>query len=107
VRVRPEEIRGFVDAITPVLKGARARLFLFGSRVQDRLKGGDIDLLLLAEDLDAERAVKSEKHRVLAAIHARTGEQKIDLRVSTPAAAKADPFLSTVLPSAILLHEWR
>lgn len=53
-----------------------AVVYLFGSRVDDAAKGGDIDLLVLSRriDLMAKLAILGRLHRAL-------GEQRIDLAV--------------------------
>jgi predicted nucleotidyltransferase len=45
VRLKEEEKRVILQAIQAIDKNAQ--VYLFGSRVNDRLKGGDIDLLVL------------------------------------------------------------
>ncbi len=50
-------------------------LRLFGSRVDDNKKGGDIDLLLLT----IEKIESSKKRKILREIKNLIGEQKIDL----------------------------
>lgn len=50
-------------------------LRLFGSRVDDSKKGGDIDLLLLTK----EKIESAKKRKILREIKNLIGEQKIDL----------------------------
>jgi len=51
-----------------------AEIFLFGSRVDDNAKGGDIDLLVVSVKIDF-----SIKLKILAQLMIKLGEQKIDL----------------------------
>jgi hypothetical protein len=60
--------------------GAPVRLF--GSRLDDNARGGDIDLYIETE-LDAEEAER-RRLRMLARLARRLGERKIDLLVRTP-----------------------
>jgi len=63
--------------------GDKASVILFGSRVDDSKKGGDIDLLLqINEDEDAKEIVR-KKVKFLSQLDIRLGEQKIDLIVAT------------------------
>ncbi len=64
------------QAITDTIHGADAEapVFLFGSRVDDRAKGGDIDLLVISSRIDL-----MAKLDILARLHRRIGDQKIDL----------------------------
>jgi uncharacterized protein len=57
-----------------------ARIFLFGSRVDDNQRGGDIDLLVLSQKLtpDDRRAIKLD-------LYQRIGRQKIDLLLARDA----------------------
>ena len=85
-----------------------ARLYLFGSRVDDNRKGGDIDLLVLTDKLTF-----TDKLKIKARLWERLGEQKIDLLITddesrvigsspimTPA---AQPFVQIALEYAIRL----
>jgi predicted nucleotidyltransferase len=65
--------------------GAGTRARLFGSRVHDDLRGGDIDLYVEA-DAGPEEALAREL-KLYAALQRRLGEQRIDLvvhRVDAP-----------------------
>jgi hypothetical protein len=53
-------------------------LWLFGSRANTRLKGGDIDLYIETHAKTAKQAIDM-KHKFLIQIENNMGEQKIDL----------------------------
>lgn len=53
-----------------------AQIYLFGSRVDDTAKGGDIDLLVLSKSIDL-----MAKLDILAQLHLKLGERKIDIAV--------------------------
>ena len=72
-----------------------ARIWLFGSRVDDQARGGDIDLLILSEKLGY-----SDKIRIRLALYERIGEQKIDLVI---VADDTDPFTRIALAEGIPL----
>jgi len=52
-----------------------SRIYLFGSRVDDKKKGGDIDLLILSNSLLKQK----NKRDIKIAFYKNFGEQKIDL----------------------------
>jgi predicted nucleotidyltransferase len=54
----------------------QADVYLFGSRVDDGARGGDIDLLVLSRRIDL-----MAKLDILGDLHRRLGERKIDLCV--------------------------
>lgn len=74
-----------------------ADVFLFGSRVDDSAKGGDIDLLLLTEEKLPLVSINRIRRLILNDI----GEQKID--IVNFAKSITHPFKSLVLESAIRL----
>jgi len=74
-----------------------ADVFLFGSRVDDFGKGGDIDLLLLTE----ERLPLLFMNRIRRLILNDIGEQKIDLVNFRK--SENHPFKSLVLENAVRL----
>ncbi len=51
-----------------------AKVYLFGSRVDDKLKGGDIDILVLSEKIN-----QADSYLIKAKIFESLEEQKIDL----------------------------
>jgi len=58
----------------------QGEVYLFGSRVDDSKKGGDIDLYLVVED---KRDIFKKKIKYLAKIKKELGEQKIDVIFNT------------------------
>jgi predicted nucleotidyltransferase len=58
--------------------GAQAEVWLFGSRVDDAAKGGDIDLYVRATSGDADELANS-RFAFLARLKRRMGDRKIDL----------------------------
>lgn len=65
--------------------GPIAQVWIFGSRVNDSARGGDIDLLV-ETDADAEEALDKEL-KLYAGLIRRLGEQRIDIlvhRTGTP-----------------------
>ena len=60
------------------LHDPEARIRLFGSRVNDQLRGGDIDLLILSDKLTYR-----DKLKIRYQLKDRLGNQKIDLIITT------------------------
>lgn len=58
--------------------GAQAEVWLFGSRVDDTARGGDIDLYVRPGMSDADQLVTA-RFAFLARLKQRIGDQKIDL----------------------------
>lgn len=56
MRLTPEQIQG-IRGIAHRLAGAEARVRVFGSRLDDNARGGDLDLLLELPDPVAEPAL--------------------------------------------------
>jgi uncharacterized protein len=73
MRVKKVQIEFFKEMIEALLPSAS--VFLFGSRVFDGLKGGDIDLLVLGE----RQLTGKEKRGIKIAFYKKFGEQKIDI----------------------------
>ena len=81
LRLKPEEIRAIRDCVAEVF-GADTPVWLFGSRADDRQRGGDIDLFL-ETTLDADERLR-RRFRLLSQLQQRLGEQKIDLVLANP-----------------------
>ena len=83
MRLSDEEISAIKMAVQENF-GPEAKVYLFGSRTDDRARGGDIDLYVESE-LEGEELVKA-KLRAMSQIQLRIGERKIDVVVSSPTA---------------------
>ena len=75
MRLSPAYRREIVDAVSR--QDSDAVVYLFGSRVDDSKRGGDIDLLILSE-----RITPAMKRKLKLRLYDRFGEQKIDLVVA-------------------------
>jgi predicted nucleotidyltransferase len=75
-----------IDAIrccTVETYGQDAHVWLFGSRVDDGRRGGDIDLLVRPARMDASPSLR-DKLRFLGQLEKRLGERKIDVIIERP-----------------------
>jgi predicted nucleotidyltransferase len=72
-----------------------AQVYLFGSRVDDTARGGDIDLLVLSKRIGVMKKIE-----ILAKLHLELGDRKIDLAVFPDASR---PFAKIALQSGIRL----
>lgn len=70
------EYRSVIKTETLTIFGDHAQVFLFGSRVFDNKKGGDIDLYIVADNHDN---LFEKKLLFLARLKRQLGEQKIDV----------------------------
>jgi predicted nucleotidyltransferase len=74
----------------------KAEVYLYGSRTEDSLAGGDIDILVISEAL-----AFPDKLDLLSEIKTALGDQKIDLSIKTLAQSRSDAFASEILKSAL------
>ena len=77
------KIKIAVDEICKKFKLKWVEISLFGSRTKDHLKGGDLDLIILLEEL-ADSNLRNIKAEFLLALYYQLGEQKIDLVIDWP-----------------------
>lgn len=73
-----------------------AQLFLFGSRANDKKKGGDIDLLIISRKLN-RRTIRPLRHKFFEMF----GEQKIDIIIDN--GEFNDPFVKEIFENAVQL----
>ncbi len=72
MRLKDYEVRVIKDAVYSLDKNAK--IFLFGSRVDDKKRGGDIDLIVVSEKMNY-----NDKLRIYTNIFKKLEEQKIDI----------------------------
>jgi len=77
-------------------------LRLFGSRLDDARKGGDIDLLIETRMVDPAQIAKAHL-RFLSRVYARLGEQKIDLLIDYPARQQQMPIFEIARAQGVIL----
>lgn len=76
MRLTDTQVTTIKSTITEIF-GTDSSVYLFGSRIDDNARGGDIDLLV-ESPLDAPQALE-KKIKTLARLCMRLGDQKIDL----------------------------
>lgn len=93
MRLKEYEQKAIVSTVKSLDQSAH--VYLFGSRVDDSKKGGDIDLLVMSTKLtsDDKRAIKMKLYELI-------GEQKIDIVL---AADDSDPFVKLALEGGVEL----
>jgi len=82
MRLNPEQISGIRESVCEVF-GTDTEVWLFGSRTDDRKRGGDIDLLIVPPLLSSEDRLL-RKLRLLKRLEQRLGERKLDVVIEKP-----------------------
>lgn len=83
MRLTQDQISAIHSAVVEVF-GDGAQVWLFGSRVDDNKRGGDIDLLIRPEPAVTDRLMH-RKIRLLGRLEQALGERKIDVVIEQPA----------------------
>ncbi|MDQ7083999.1 MAG: nucleotidyltransferase domain-containing protein [Sulfurovum sp.] len=77
MRLTKKEIEAIISSFDEVFGGGQ--IYLFGSRVDDTKKGGDIDLYIITEQ---KENLTRKKIDFLVNLKQKIGEQKIDVVIS-------------------------
>jgi predicted nucleotidyltransferase len=78
MRLTPEQIE-VIRQSTEEVFGAHARVRLFGSRLDDQARGGDIDLLVESDQAIPE--IPRKRLQLVARLQMRLGDQPIDVLI--------------------------
>ena len=78
MRLKKEEILQ-IKRITKAYFGDDAKVYLFGSRVNDKKRGGDIDLYI---ETGLKENIVQRKIKMLGKLQEMLGEQKIDIVIN-------------------------
>ena len=81
MRLSPDQARIVREEVAHIF-GADAEVRLFGSRTDDRARGGDIDLIISLPQPQADS--RQRALRLVARLQQRLGDQKIDVLVTDP-----------------------
>lgn len=87
---------------TVEVAGPDARVFLFGSRTQDNLRGGDIDLLVELPAPSSTQVRLQVSVRTAARVQRLIGDRKIDVLVADPLMPET-PLLRAARAQAVAL----
>ena len=93
MRLKDNEVKVIKNSILE--KDNNARIYLFGSRVDDNKKGGDIDILVLSNKLSYSDTI-SIKRKIFDEID----EQKIDIVIKSDV---KEPFIDMIYKKSIQL----
>lgn len=93
MRLNEEEISAIKEIVQELDR--EAKVYLFGSRVDDSKRGGDIDLLIMSQNLTRD-AVGKIRWRLWECL----GEQKIDILIAQDT---TDPFVRIALKEGVQL----
>jgi predicted nucleotidyltransferase len=83
--------------------GTESRVWLFGSRVNDQAKGGDIDLYI-EPSMDNATDLVFAKLQFLRDLHKKIGEQKIDVVLHRPNSKIDLPVYRIAKQTGVLLE---
>lgn len=95
MRLSEKEKSAIVQAIHSI--DPNAEIYLFGSRADDKKKGGDIDLLILSQTLG-----RGDKRKIKFELFEAIGEQKIDILIAMDL---KDPFVRMARSGGLLIDE--
>lgn len=84
MRLPPDYQTTITETATKIF-GKKVSVWLFGSRLDDNAKGGDVDLLIKLEEPTANKAVLGARYNALLQI--KLGLQKFDVIVIDPSTA--------------------
>jgi len=94
MRISKEEIEVLRKTLAEL--DIEARLYLFGSRVNDEKKGGDIDLLIVSKKI-----TKMDLRKIKREFFNKFGEQKIDIVLDN--GEFNNPFAEKIIKEAVEL----
>ena len=97
-----DQQRAIIRATVAETFGAGAEVWLFGSRVDDSKRGGDIDLLIETDQVDVDAITRAEI-AFLTKIQMKLGEQKIDVLLDYPSRKMRPPIFAIAKQNGILL----
>ena len=102
MRINNDIVTSIFTVFENFLPNATIDVYLYGSRTNDKAKGGDIDLLWVVAIGEVEN-LNINKYKILTKLTKLIGEQKIDLTITANENIKLDPFLSNIIQNAVKL----
>ena len=94
--------RATIKALVIEVFGSGALVWLFGSRVDDCRRGGDIDLLIETHQMDA-MAIERAEIKFQTQLQKAIGDQKIDVLVAYPSRKHYQPIFRVAKQTGVLI----
>lgn len=94
MRLQPKEVEAIAQTLRDTFAPGTA-VFLFGSRVDDRRRGGDIDLLVEIPELLSPVEVVRLRSRFVSRLYCLLDEQRIDVVIATRDAQDSRAVVAT------------
>lgn len=101
MRLTSEQIAA-IKALAAECFGAGTVVYLFGSRLDDAKRGGDIDLYIETDESDAARILDA-KYDFLAKLKRRIGDQRVDVVVGSPSGRQVAPVVGVARRAGVRL----
>ena len=97
MRLSEDQANAIMEIMSKELVVRPFEVFLYGSRIEDEKKGGDIDLFVLqATSWSMEDQKKIFRILALLKSHKHIGDRKINLSLISEAEKTSDPFWKTI-----------
>ncbi len=100
MRISDHEI-SLIKRLACQIFGSKTKIYLFGSRIDDRKKGGDIDLFISSEQ--KSNLTVSKKIEFLVELKSLIGNQKIDVILDTDSTRQKKQFHRSITQQAVEL----
>lgn len=101
MRLTPQQQTIILATVADIF-GMDARVWLFGLRVDDSKRGGDIDLLIETSQVDVAAIMRAEIAFQIK-LQAQLGEQKIDVLLDYPSRKSYPPIFKVAKQTGVLL----
>ncbi|PWU15539.1 MAG: hypothetical protein C5B49_11655 [Bdellovibrio sp.] len=104
MRLKGSELRSILVTISRHTKGLPCQVYLFGSRADDAKLGGDIDLLIVADE-PLKSSLLERKGRLKSDLSQSLNDQRVDVTVASSEDLVRDDFLKSIFPGAVSLGQ--
>lgn len=94
MRMSENEVKQIKESVKK--RDQNAKIYLFGSRTDDKKSGGDIDVLIITEKL-----TRKDIREIRIDFYDKFGEQKLDIVIDS--SKRENPFVKKIISGAVEL----
>lgn len=107
MRLSSKQVKSIINAVAPfILPNEKIELRLFGSRLDDDLHGGDLDLLIVCRSEHVRSHIEEQKASILAKIYMALDEENVDILIVDKNKVNDDAFAKMAYDTSKILHIW-